>query len=162
MSGTRRSANGTPGFAGDGELRIQIAGADCRARLRGAGSFALCAFPRAARRGRQGAQRGLSATTVRSGQPRSGRRGKRGAAPAGVVGGRAAGWGGQPAECRAGPGCRPCTAASESGFGAGGGASGGASSGDLAPLPLRMRAVARPELPAGKCLPPSRKRKATA
>lgn len=41
-------------------------------------------------------------------------------------------------------------------FGAGGGVSGGVSSGDLAPVLLRMRAVARPEL-AGKRLPPSRK-----
>lgn len=104
MSGTRCSANGKPGFAGPGEIGIQFAGTDARPRR--TRSFA---FPRATRRGRQGAQRDLSATTLRSGQPRSG---KRGAAPGGGVSGtcqragavdRQDGW--------LGPGCRPGTAA---------------------------------------------------
>eukprot|EP00072_Mus_musculus_P047356 XP_006523258.1 PREDICTED: uncharacterized protein LOC102641028 [Mus musculus] len=105
VSGTRCCANGKPGFAGDRELGIQIAGADGRlaARPRRKGSFAQCASPRAARRGRQGAQRDLSAITLRSGQPRSGLLGKRGAAAAGV-GDSPAGWSRRPAGWLAGAG----------------------------------------------------------
>lgn len=139
MSGTRCCANGKPGFAGDRELGIQIAGADGRlaARPRRKDSFTQCASPRAARRGRQGAQRDLSATTLRSGQPRSGLRGKRGAAAAGV-GDSPAGWSRRPAGWRAGAGVssQHCSVSRghrpqrcEWGFGAGGGASGGSSSG---------------------------------
>lgn len=61
--------------------------------------------------------------------------------------------------CSEGRGGRPQRC--DAGFGAGGGVSGGASAGDLAPLPLRMRAVASPEL-TGKRLQPTRKGKATA
>lgn len=150
-----------PGFAGDGELRFQTAGADSpAARARGRGSFAQRAFPSRAARGRI---EGLSATSERSGRPNPGIQGKRGAAP------RASGIAGElrlPTGGLADPtGCHPHTAAlvrvrrprnCESGFRARGGASGRAASGDLAASPLRTRGSSSPEL-AGKGFRLSRK-----